>query len=93
MWWMPYEGMGWWMAFGAMWIVLFWGGIIALIVWGIRALSRDRVKSVEGESPVEIARRRYAQGEITKEEFEDINATLSGGAAAGGARSREKVGL
>ncbi len=77
MWWTLYEGMGWWMAFGAVGMALFWGGSIALIVWGVRALTGRSVKSVEEENPIEIARRRYALGEITKEEFEDINTTLS----------------
>jgi putative membrane protein len=79
MWWTPHEGMGWWMAFGAVWMALFWGGIIGLIVWGIRALTGGRVKSVEEENPIEVARRRYARGEITKEEFKDINTTLARG--------------
>ena len=30
-----------------------------------------------GESPTEIAKRRYAQGEITKEEFEEIKKTIA----------------
>jgi putative membrane protein len=77
MWWTLYEGMGWWMAFGAVGMALFWGGSIAPIFWGVRALTGRSVKSVEEENPIEIARRRYALGEITKEEFEDINATLS----------------
>jgi putative membrane protein len=76
MWWTPYEGIGWWMTFGAVWMALFWGGTIALIVWGIRALTGRSFRPVEEENPIEIARRRYARGEITKEEFEDIKATL-----------------
>jgi putative membrane protein len=77
--WTPPVGIGWWMAFGAVWMVLFWGAIIALIVWGIRALTGRSARPVAEESAIEIARRRYTRGEITKEEFEEIKATLSRG--------------
>jgi putative membrane protein len=79
MWWLVHEGMGWWMAFGVVWMVLFWGAIIALIVWGIRTLAGRNGRPIWEESALEIARRRYARGEITREEFEEIKATLSGG--------------
>jgi putative membrane protein len=76
MWWAPNQGFGWWMIFGGIWMIVFWGVIIGLVVWGIRAVTdrRDR-PSLEG-SPLEIAQRRYARGEISKEEFNDIKATL-----------------
>ena len=75
MWSMP-EGIGWWMAFGGVWMVLFWGGIIALIVWGITKLSR-RNGSTQKRGPLDIAKERYAKGEISREEFEQIKKDLS----------------
>jgi len=71
--WGWYDGMGWWMLFGSVFMILFWGGVIFLIVWGIRRLSRrDRGSFNESKSPLDIAKERYARGEITKEQFEQI---------------------
>jgi len=75
MWYMN-EGMGWWMAFGGIWMVIFWGGLIALIVWGIKKLT-ERGDSTPKNRPLDIARERYAKGEITREEFEQIKKDLS----------------
>ena len=74
--WYMHEGMGWWMAFGGIWMVVFWGGLIALIVWGVKKLT-ERGGSEHKSSPLDIARERYARGEIAKEEFEQIKKDLS----------------
>ncbi len=52
------------------------GGLIALIVWGITKLSR-RNSSSQQRDPLDIAKERYAKGEISKEEFEQIKKGLS----------------
>ena len=70
MWDMPI-GLGWWMAFGWLWMVIFWGGLIALIVWGVTRLTR-RDGSAPEQEPLNIAKERYAKGEISKKEFEQI---------------------
>lgn len=75
MWDMP-AGMGWWMAFGGVWMVIFWGGLIALIVWGITRLTR-RNGSSSKHNPLNVAKERYAKGEISKEEFQQIKKDLS----------------
>ena len=75
MWDMPL-GMGWWMMLGGLWMVVFWGGLIALIVWGITKLSR-RNGSTPKHDPLDVAKERYAKGEISKEEFEQIKKDLS----------------
>ncbi len=69
-------GMGWWMAFGVLWMVVFWGGIIALIVWGIKKFTR-RDESSPKRSPLEVVKERYARGEISREEFEQIKKDLA----------------
>jgi len=75
MWDMP-AGMGWWMAFGGVWMVIFWVGLIALIVWGITRLTR-RNGSSSKHNPLNVAKERYAKGEISREEFEQIKRDLS----------------
>ena len=74
MWYMN-EGMGWWMVFGGVWMVIFWGGIIALVIWGITKLSR-RNGSLPKHDPLDIAKERYAKGEISKKEFEQLKKDL-----------------
>lgn len=78
--WYWHEGMGWWMMFGGIFMLLFWGAIIALVVWGINKL-REREGSgtgaMEKRDPLDIAKERYANGEISHEEFEQIRKNLS----------------
>lgn len=70
MWWGFPFGMG----LGIVWMVVLWGGLIALIVWGIKKLTeRD---SVSKRSALDIARERYARGEISKEQFEQLKRDL-----------------
>lgn len=66
---------GWWMGFGFIFMILFWGAIIALIVWVVKRFTGG-TDSNRKNDPLEIARGRYARGEITKEEFEEIKKTL-----------------
>jgi len=75
MWDMPI-GMGWWWVFGGLWMVIFWGGLIALIVWVITKLVR-RGDSAPKRDPLDVAKERYAKGEISKEEFEQLKKDLS----------------
>jgi putative membrane protein len=72
---------GW--GFGGWWMILimavFWG----LVIWGIVALIR-RTNGVGGcgsshqntDSALEILKRRYAIGEVNKEEFEEKRKSL-----------------
>lgn len=75
--WHTGDGMGWWMVFGSVWIVFFWGLIIWLFV---RFVSRgeDQHES-RRETPLDIAQRRYAGGEISREEFEQLRKDLDDG--------------
>jgi len=75
--WGWYDGMGWWMLFGGILFVVFWGAIIALIIWGVSRVTRSSSGSVQGrKDALEIARERYARGEITREQFEQIKKDL-----------------
>ena len=49
-------------------MLLFWGLIVWAVIWGIRNFSRT--ESGRNNRPMEILKRRYAAGEISKEEFE-----------------------
>ena len=73
MWWPFGTAMGWWMI---IWMVVFWGGLIALIVWGIKKLT-ERGDSTSKRNPLDIAKERYAKGEISREEFEQLKKDLS----------------
>lgn len=77
--WYWHEGMGWWMLFGGLWMLVFWILVIALIVWGVRKLVEhgdSKSRPSEKRDPLEIAKERYAKGEISKEEFEQIKKDL-----------------
>lgn len=69
-------GGGWWMAFGWVWMLLFWGGLFALIIWGIKKLT-ERGGSAPKNGAVDTARERYAKGEISREEFQQLKKDLS----------------
>ena len=80
--WHTGDGMGWWMLWGGLMMVLFWGGIIALIVWTVQSLSRREdgqgQPGAPRRTPLDIARERYARGDISREEFEQIKRDLEG---------------
>ncbi len=66
---------------GGIGMLLFWLLIIVGAVWLISALSPRGVSSVgtapaPSESPLDILKRRYANGEINKEQFEEMKNTL-----------------
>lgn len=60
--------------FGGFWMIIFWILIIAALVFLIKLLvgkgSSGNGNKIEGPSAMEILKRRYASGEISKEEFE-----------------------
>ncbi len=73
--WYMHDGSGWWMVLGGILMLAFWGGLIAFAVWWVNKLSRQN--NATGKiSPLDIARERYAKGEISKEEFEQMKKDL-----------------
>jgi putative membrane protein len=74
MWYMHGFGGGWMIA-GSIIMFVFWAGIIGLIAWGISRLFRHRITTGR-QDPLDIARERYAKGEITREQFEEIKKNL-----------------
>src|SRR3990172_4657382 len=57
--------------------------LVAGVVWAVQLSSRGGSHSMNvssaGEAPLEILRRRYAGGEITKEQFDEMRRTLDQG--------------
>ena len=51
--------------------VLFWGVIIALIIWIIIKINKNNTLTTK-QTPIDIAKERYARGEITKEQLKQI---------------------
>ncbi len=83
--WHSVDGMGWWMLWGGLMMVLFWGIVIAVVVWAIQSLTRRDQGSTSAQergsarpAPLDVAKERYARGEIGREEFEQIRKDLEG---------------
>lgn len=78
--WHAHDGMGWWMVFGG----VFWIIFLVTIVWLLVSLGSPRTRDDHGTRPItgddarEIARQRYARGEINREEFQQILRDLDG---------------
>ena len=70
-------GFSWWW-FMPIFMILFWG----LVIWGIvalvRGLSGSRGSdSSRADSALEVLKKRYARGEINKEEYEEKKKDLA----------------
>jgi putative membrane protein len=69
------DGMGWWWFSILLYGVVF-VGFVCFIIWAISRLGKGG-GSANKNSPLDIAKERYARGEITKEEFEQMKKDLS----------------
>ena len=70
---MDWNGGGAWFMFGMM--AIFWVGVVALGWWAIASYNRHH--DAGRESPIDVAKHRYARGEISAEEFERLKRDLS----------------
>ena len=73
--WAANEGMGWWMLFGG----VFWLLLIGALVYLFSNVVDRETETPAGrsETPLEVAKRRLAAGEISHEDYERIRETLS----------------
>ena len=77
MWYEWNEGLGLWMIFGGLFSLAFLIGLIFLIIWAVKQINLRSSSSNTNDSALGIARQRYARGEITLQEFEEIKRNLS----------------
>ena len=73
--WQMGSGMGLWMVFGGFLFIMFWGGVIYLVVGFFRG--SQPTTATKHEDPIAIAKRRYASGEITHDEYDRIRNNLA----------------
>ena len=75
-------GWGWgWMSLMMAMMLLFWGAVIVAIVWLIRGTgpaASARERDVSRETPLEILDRRFAEGEISEEDYRARREVLAG---------------
>jgi putative membrane protein len=74
--WHGFDGWGWgMMGIGMVFMVLFWAlailGVVVLIKWLARGPTGG------AEKPLDILRERYARGDITREQFEQMKRDVS----------------
>jgi putative membrane protein len=75
-------GAGWWILMMVA-MLLFWGAIIFGVVWLVRGAAWGRLGPHERlagrEGPVEILERRFAEGEMSEEDYRARRDVLVGG--------------
>jgi putative membrane protein len=67
--WMPMMGLG------MLFLVLFWVFMIAGVIYLVKWLTGQGIAG-RPDSSLEILKKRYARGEISKQEFEDMRRDL-----------------
>ena len=67
-----------WMGFGWLGSLVFLVLVVALVVWLVRLMfPQSHGGSVEQIDALEVAKRRYAEGEIDKKQYESLKRDLS----------------
>lgn len=73
------SGMNGWVIFGGIGMLVFWVVIIALVIWVVKRFTHTPgdTRSDLRDSPLDILKRRYARGDISKEDYERMKDELS----------------
>ena len=78
----PANGWLWGLGMGIGWLVMlaFWAAVIGLVVLAVRRMTGPSAGSTHGtgESAMDVLRRRYAAGEITREQYREMREVLEG---------------
>jgi putative membrane protein len=69
-------GMG---AWGWWWMILVWVIIIVAAIFIIKSIIGKGTGSRQHETPLDVLKRRYAAGEITKEQFDQMKKDITSG--------------
>jgi putative membrane protein len=79
MWYGWNEGMGWMMVFGGLFSLAFLVGLVLLVIWGVNQITRRPSSPTDNstDGALDIARQRYARGELSLEQFEEIKYNLT----------------
>jgi putative membrane protein len=69
----------WWLVGLGSWIVIVLAAVLAAAIWGARKRpGRDAAEAGgPSETPLEILRKRYARGDISREQFEQVRRELA----------------
>ena len=70
--WHMYDGHNYWGMHSFWWI--FW---LIIILWAIRTSRKNAGQQTKEDNALEILKKRFAKGEITKDEYEDMKKTLN----------------
>lgn len=86
MWWWGHQDGSWgWIILGGLMMFAFWGGLIVLVLFAVKAIfgsgSNRSSGSYDSAAPrhnraLEILQERYARGEISKVEYEEMREDL-----------------
>ncbi|MGE5237823.1 MAG: SHOCT domain-containing protein [Chloroflexota bacterium] len=69
-------GWGWGMGFGGVFMIIFWILVILGILYVVKSIAGGRKEGMKEETALDILKKRYAKGEIAKEEFERMKDDL-----------------
>ena len=83
-------GGGWWIVM-MLWMVLFWGAVIFGIVWLVRGGMSQSWGVPRQTTPLETLDRRFAEGAISVDEYQERRQVLTGRPQGTGTSTREPV--
>lgn len=75
--WMHGGAWGW--GLGMIFMAAFWILVIIAVIWLVRSASDHPVRAGPRETPLEILQRRYASGDIGRDEYEQKRRDLKDG--------------